>query len=155
MSETKHMLFARNLICICIDGKENADYQGKIWHQYSDDPIEFESAIRMLGIMDDLMDEWDFPQRGLEDRSFDKNNRKKEQLHAPDEELTIDKVQEMFGIRNIQNRKGMLSTFVVQVGYRQRATWQGHVVCVEANELKEFESAMALLRIIDLQNGLR
>lgn len=155
MSDTKHMLFARNLICICIDGKENADYQGKIWHQYSDDPIEFESAIRMLSIMDKLMDEWDFPQRGLEDRSFEKSSRKKEQLHAPGDELTIDKVQEMYGTRNIQNRKGNLSTFVVQVGYRQRATWQGHVVCVEANELKEFESAMALLRIIDIQNGLR
>ncbi len=154
MSETKQMLFARNLICVCIDGIENADYQGKIWHQYTDEPIEFESAVSMLRIMDGLMDEWDFPQRGLEDRSFHKNAKKKE-LSAPGEELTIDKVQQMFGTRNIQNKKGELSTFVVQVGFRQRATWQGHVVCVESNEKKEFESAMALLRIIDLQNGLR
>ena len=39
MSETKQMLFARNLICACIESDDNADYQGLIYHQYADNPI--------------------------------------------------------------------------------------------------------------------
>ena len=154
MKETKQMLFARNLICICIDGKENADYQGRIWHQYSDDSIEFESGVRMLEIMDELMDEWDCPQRGLDDRTLVKGDSREEKYPDACEELTIDKVQEMYGTRNVQNKKGKLSTFVVQVAFRQRASWQGHVICVESNEKKEFVSALSLIRIIDKQNGV-
>ena len=155
MSETKQMLFAKNLMCICIDGMDNSEYQGRIWQQYSDDPIEFESGIRMLGIMDSLMDEWDFPQRGLDDRTFDKSCKKSNTIADTRDDLTIDKVAQIFGTRNIQNKKGAISTFVVQVAMRQRATWQGKVICVETNDKKEFESAMQLLRIIDFQNGIR
>ena len=68
---------------------------------------------------------------------------------------TIEKTAQMFGTRNIQNKKGAISTFVVQVALRQKATWQGSVVCVETNEKKEFKSAMQLIRMIDFQNGIR
>ncbi len=152
MSDTKQMLFARDLMCICIDGVENADYQGKIWHQYSDEPIEFGSCVTMLRTMDNLMDEWDFPQRGLEGRDFDKKSEKVGHKGAGDE-LVIDKIQQEHGTRNVQNKRGSIATFVVQIAFRQRATWQGHVVCAESNEMKEFESAMALLRIMDRQIG--
>ena len=119
-----------------------------------DDSIEFESGVRMLEIMDELMDEWDFPQRGLDDRTLVKGDSREEKFPDACEELTIDKVQEMYGTRNVQNKKGKLSTFVVQVAFRQRASWQGHVICVESNEKKEFVSALSLIRIIDKQNGV-
>ena len=45
MSETKQMLFARNLICACVESDNNADYQGLIYHQYADDPIALMSGI--------------------------------------------------------------------------------------------------------------
>ena len=147
MAEGKQLLFARNLICICIDGKENADYQGKIWHQYSDDSIYFDSANELLMVMDDLYDEWDFPQRGLEKREFHKNKHE-EKLSGDNSRLVIDEIQKRKGVRNIQDKKGELGTFLVQVAFRQNATWQGHVICVENNEKYDFVSALSLLEII-------
>ncbi|MBQ6589043.1 MAG: hypothetical protein IJI01_10235 [Butyrivibrio sp.] len=150
MSEAKQMLFARNLISICIDDNENADYQGCLWHQYSDDPIPFESATAMVTIMDNLMDEWDFPQKGLEQRVFiPKEHQPHRRKEVKDDELVIDKIQKQHGTRNIQGKKGRLATFVVQVAFRQNATWQGHVVVASSNEKKSFSSVMELLRIMD------
>lgn len=149
MSDAKQMLFARNLISICVDSDENADYQGSVWHQYSDEPIRFKSVTSLLSAVDGLMDEWDFPQKSLEQREFvTKEHHKHVRDVVADEELMIDKVQSRHGTRNIQNKKGKIGTFVVQIAFRQNATWQGYVVVSETNEKKSFSSAMELIRIM-------
>ncbi|SCY05238.1 hypothetical protein [Butyrivibrio sp. INlla14] len=149
MGDAKQMLFARNLISICVDSNENADFQGNVWHQYSDDPISFKSVTNMLTMVDSLMDEWDFPQKGLEQREFVSTERPRHQrVDVADEELVIDKVQKRHGTRNIQNKKGKLGTFIVQIAFRQNATWQGNVVVVDTNDKKTFSSAMELIRIM-------
>ena len=55
----------------------------------------------------------------------------------------------IFDIRNVQNKKGQLGTFVVQVTFRQDATWQGHVIHQENNEKIDFISALELIKIMD------
>ncbi len=151
MGESKQMLFAKNLVCICVNSNENADYQGLIYHQYADDPIEFDGMTDFLMKAESLFDEWDFPQRGLAQRFFKKSNKdeigyKKKKF---DEKLPIEIIQEQAGVRNVQNKKGELGTFVVQVVYRQDATWQGHVIFQEKNEKSDFVSALELIRIMD------
>lgn len=44
---------------------------------------------------------------------------------------------------------GEKATFVVQIQYRQNATWQGRVVWAEKNEAKQFRSALELIKLID------
>lgn len=148
MSEAKQMLFARNVICICIEKKEGGDYIGLLWHQYSYAPIEFNGVSDMLMLMDDLFDEWDFPQRGLDKREFNKS-KEQELMNDNTDELVIDKVQAASGIKNVQNKKGTLATFMVQVKFRQNATWQGTVIHSESNTRTDFESAMELVDIMD------
>lgn len=148
MSEAKQMLFARNVICICIEKKESGDYIGLLWHQYSDDPIEFNGVSDMLMLMDDLYDEWDFPQRSLEKREFNKT-RDHEEMNGDPDNLVIDKVQAASGVKNVQNKKGSLGTFFVQVKFRQNATWQGTVIHSESNKKFDFTSAMGLVEVID------
>lgn len=41
------------------------------------------------------------------------------------------------------------ATFVVQVQYREHATWQGTINWVEKNEEKPFRSALELIKLID------
>ena len=156
MSEAKQMLFARNIICVCIDDNENADYQGQMWHQYSDDPVPFSGIYEFLVAADDLFDTWDFPQRSLERRGFGhdmtEDHRDKGFPFAnynSSDELVIDKIQKQSGTRNIQGKRGKLGTFIIQVAYRQHATWQGHVINTETNEKSDFISALELVRIID------
>ena len=151
MSETKQMLFARNLICACIESDDNADYQGLIYHQYADNPIAFDGMTDFMMKLEELYDEWDFPQRGLAPRVFKKGSRddigyKKKKLS---DKLPIEVISEANGVRNVQNKKGKLGTFVIQVVYRQDATWQGHVIHQEKNEKIDFVSALELIKIMD------
>ena len=46
-------------------------------------------------------------------------------------------------------QKGGKGTFVVQVQFRQHATWQGKVLWAEKNETVNFRSALELLKLID------
>lgn len=152
MSDSKQMLFARNLICICVEDNKDADYQGVLYHQYADDPIPFDGTADLMIRMEALFDEWDFPQRGLAARKFDKKNRdefKRKRIDPNDDRLPIDIISEQNGVRNVQNKKGKLGTFVVQVVYRQDASWQGHVIIKEKDEKRDFNSALDLVRIID------
>jgi len=153
MAETKHMLFAKNLVCVCVEQVQNGDFSGLLYHQYADVPINFNGAADFLVKMEGLMDDWDFPQRGLAERFFKKENRdnagKPHHLKANDDRLPIEIVQDMNGVRNVQNKKGSLATFVIQVVYRQDATWQGHVIHKENNEKKDFRSALELLKYMD------
>lgn len=152
MSESRQMLFARNLICVCVDSNNDADYQGVIYHQYADDPIPFNGMMDFVSKADDLMDEWDFPQRGLAPRVFKKSSRDdsvgyKKKPHS--DKLPIEIISEQNGVRNVQNKKGKLGTFVIQVAFRQDATWQGHVIYQEKNEKLDFISALELIKLMD------
>ena len=151
MSDSKQMLFARNLICVCIDDDKDADYQGLIYHQYADEPISFNGIASMIMEMENLFDEWDFPQRGLAERKFDKKkeNHKRPVPETEDDKLKIEIISDTHGVRNVQNKKGKLGTFVIQVVYRQDASWQGHVIYQEDNEKLDFNSALELIKIID------
>jgi hypothetical protein len=151
MSDSKQMLFAKNLICVCIDDNENADYQGLIYHQYADEPISFKGVANMILEMENLFDEWDFPQRGLAERKFDKKkeNHKRPVPETEDDKLKIEIISDTHGVRNVQNKKGKLATFVIQVVFRQDASWQGHVIYQEDNEKLDFNSALELIKIID------
>ena len=151
MSDSKQMLFARNLICVCIDDNKDADYQGLIYHQYADEPISFNGIASMILEMENLFDEWDFPQRGLAERKFDKKkeNHKRPVSETEDDRLKIEIISDTDGVRNVQNKKGKLATFVIQVVYRQDASWQGHVIYQEDNEKLDFNSALELIKIID------
>ena len=155
MGETQQMLFAKNLLCICVDEKKNEDYCGRIFHQYADDPIEFEGVADFMLKVEELFDEWDFPQRGLAERVFTRQakeaikEREKRRHKSDSDLLPIEIIQEKYGVRNIQNKKGILGTFVVQVVFRQDATWQGHMIIKETNEKKDFASAMELIKIMD------
>ncbi|MCR5671104.1 MAG: hypothetical protein K6G10_08875 [Butyrivibrio sp.] len=152
MAETKQMLFARNLISLCIDEEVDGDYNGLIWHQYSDDPIAFRGLMDFVKKAEDLFDSWDFPQRGLAERSFDKKSRNAKrygQSKGDSDKLQIDIVQDQSGTRNIQNKKGKLGTFVIQVTYRQNASWQGNVIHQESNEKKDFISELELIKMVD------
>lgn len=158
MADTKQMLFSKNLICICIDGNENADYQGKLYHQYSDDAIEFSGLTDAVLKVEELFDTWDFPQRGLAQRKFERHTREEKRpkpLGDSDDRLPIEIIRDENGVRNVQNKKGALGTFVVQVTFRQRASWQGHVIWQEKNEMRDFISVLELLKIIDssMQTG--
>ncbi|MBC3517149.1 hypothetical protein H8K20_12185 [Neobittarella massiliensis] len=49
----------------------------------------------------------------------------------------------------ITKHRGDKETFVVQIQYRQNATWQGKVTWADKDETKSFRSALELIKLID------
>lgn len=142
MRTVVYNLFAPNLICIGIDGGNNGEYSGRIWHQYSDEPLSFQGTIEMVRFIEDLFNQWNFPQSSTDSRSFSAKKHVAGEEHRKGVELQMD-------ASRLHNKNGGKGTFIVHVRYRQNATWQGDVIWAEKNERQGFRSALELLKLID------
>ena len=96
----------------------------------------------MLLQMDELYNRWNYPQRAMDSRTFLKET-------VATQPLNIRKGDSRMNIQRIQDKRGQQGTFIVQVQYRQNATWQGQVLWAEKNKKEYFRSALELIRMID------
>ena len=135
----KTVMYSPNLICICVNERHGMDYSGMLWHQYREEPIPFSTAVGMIKEMDRLYDRWKFPQRSTLVRSFGSA------AHTAIREEAMTGMEES----KVTGRSGNLGTFIVNVKFRQNATWQGEVVWAEKQERIYFRSALELLKLID------
>ena len=130
---------APNLMSICIDENENHEKQGRFYHRYSVEPMLFTDLNSLLIEADRLMDKIDYPQASMRSRNFfdTQENRKEkgaERVKTADE---------------ILNESGKKATFVVNVTYRQNATWQGDVTWLDQEKKESFRSLLELIKLID------
>ena len=143
MSDLTQHIYSPNLISVCVNDRCEGDIAGVIWDFYHEEPHPFGRAMELLRYADELFDEMNFPQQGNRFRTFDGAEklprRRREVFHK-------DKVRTM---ENLEEKKGNLGTFIVQVKYRQNSTWQGQVIWAEENKKVYFRSALELLRLID------
>ena len=51
--------------------------------------------------------------------------------------------------KDFSEKKGEKSTFIVEIKYRENATWQGTVKWVEGGREQNFRSALELIKLID------
>ena len=133
-------LYAPNLLCVCINQAQSGDYEGLIWHQYEDRPVEYKNTMDLIRKMDYLYDIWDFPQESTSGRFFGKKTVAVQKKRGTD--LNMD-------TERIQDKKGDKGTFIVHVKYRQNSTWQGEVIWTEHKKKQFFRSALELLKLID------
>lgn len=141
MDKTTMGMFAPNLVALCIDKRLDADYNGKVYDQYHEEPVRFRGMLDALRCVEFYLDRMDFPQRSTVQRTFRK------QAIVLDDYGKRPVREEIMS--NLENKKGEEGTFIVQVKYRQNATWQGQVVWAEKNKKMYFRSALELLRLID------
>lgn len=134
-------MFAPNLIALCIDGRSDGDYNGRVYNQYHEEPVRFWGMLDAFRCAEFFLDRMDFPQRSTVPRSF-----RKREIVSCDYGKRPAREEIM---SNLENKKGEEGTFIVQVKYRQNATWQGQVVWAEENKKMYFRSALELLRLID------
>jgi hypothetical protein len=132
-------MFSPNIICNCVNSFNNRSLQGELYHSYSREPYRYDGIVEMLNIMEELYDTLQFPMASTESRSFF-NSRgkmtKKGMAKVMKDEILLDK-------------RGEKGTFIIQVQYRQNATWQGKVVWVEENKTQHFRSALELIKLVD------
>lgn len=131
---------APNLINICIDNNQKHENQGRFYHRYSVDPILFTDLTSLLIEADRLMDKIDYPQASIRSRNFFDDRQENIKEKGAERVKTTD---------NILSESGKKATFVVNVQYRQNATWQGKVLWAETEKSCNFRSALELLKLID------
>ena len=130
---------APDLMSICIDEGENHKKRGRCYHRYSVRPIVFTDLNDLLITADRLMDRIGYPQASTRSRNFFDIGR----------DITEKGAKQVRTADDILNESGKKATFVVNVQYRQNATWQGKVLWAEAGRSCNFRSALELLKLID------
>ena len=125
-------------ICICVDEYDHHSVLGRIYYPENEKPVHFNEIGRLFIEIDRILDEIHFPESSTSGRSFKVpiQNRLKSKEKASMKKMKI-------------QQKGGKGTFVVQVQFRQHATWQGKVLWAEKNETVNFRSALELLKLID------
>lgn len=135
---------APDLMCVCVDGSQNSDINGRIYNKEEEDPMLFSSAAQMIRKMDALCDRLGYPRASVKFRTFKRS--------APRARSGEDAVPMKKG-ENILENRGQEATFVVHIKYRQNATWQGNVTWAETKKSSNFRSALELLKLIDSALG--
>ena len=130
---------APNLMCICVDENDRGSERGRCYSRYSVEPSRFNDLNVLLLKMDRLMDRINFPQASTQSRDFFDRRETTERKEA----------ERMRATDDILSQTGEKATFVVNIQYRQNATWQGKVFWAETGKSCNFRSALELLKLID------
>lgn len=121
---------------VCIEQRENYDYQGVLIHDATGRAWRFCSIVQMIQIYESFCNSIGYPQSTHQLRSLSEKPRDGrkglEELALPDEEVPLHK-----------------PTFVIQLKYRQNASWQGSIRWIEGNVERNFRSMLELLKLIE------
>jgi len=130
-----------DLLVVGIDQHDSVDCSGRLWNGYQTEPEVFRNSWELFEEMDAFFDRLHFPEQSTQYRSFAKGNQRTRRT-AEMEDRRPD-------MNELKKKKGEKETFLVQVLYRQHATWQGQVIWMEQNKKMYFRSAMELLKLMD------
>lgn len=126
---------------ICVHKFVDDEVIGEFYHCFSDKPVEFKTALGMINSLEKVMDMIDYPQKTTKSRIFIGSG-----LNG------VNRVKELRRIMSetdVMKNRGDKATFIVEVKYRENATWQGTVKWVEENKEQNFRSALELIKLID------
>lgn len=125
---------------VCVNQEHESDYAGVLYNPYIPEPVAFGQIKDLLTALEAFFDTISFPQPFFETRSFLEGKPDGEPTAAP----------ERFWDNSLFDRyRGDLATFVVEVHFRQNATWQGNVRWVERERSAAFRSTLELIKLVD------
>ena len=136
-------LRAINIVCVCVDNIPHGEIDGRLYHRFSAEPVSFSGVGELLTSMESLFNAINYPQASTEVRNFRSKRWSAEPKKAADKPTAI-----VDGL-DVVNNHGEKATFVIQVLYRQNASWQGLIRWVEYDVTQEFRSALEFLKLID------
>ena len=132
---------APNLMVICIDGADGASELGRLYNCYSREPDRFEDPYQLLLMMEQVMEKINYPQSSVALRRYGKQGAAEYARH--------DRPDKVIEQTELLNYRGEKATYAVRVQYRQNATWQGEIVWLEKNEVRNFTSELEMLKLMD------
>ncbi len=135
---------------ICIDEYSDSVFSARLYRDESSEAEVFSEWKRLVYALDKYYDETCYPQASTTARSF-KTSRSSESSAPRNAESEKKQAEPQTGGDTAAERpNGQRGTFILQVVYRQHASWQGSLCWVEKGLTKPFRSELELFRLIDL-----
>ncbi len=117
---------------VCIDKYENSIPEGRIYNARLGMSIQFRSTMEFIKKLEMILEKMKFPQSFSANRKF----QPIEETNAEDAPVAVQK-------------KGASATFMLNVLFRQNASWQGSVIWLEGQQEESFRSVLELLLLMD------
>lgn len=126
---------------VCVDRTDNYDISGVFYNPYMKKPVKFASVLEIIKTMERFFDEISFPQQNYMLREF---NPKPVTARKAESEMRQYISEEIFN-----SERGKKATFVIQVQFRQNATWQGIITWTDEKKTRSFRSTLEMLKLMD------
>lgn len=131
----------RSKTLMCVDKYNGVELSGRLFNVYFNKPIYFYDLYDLLMDIERILDKLNFPMPDFAARGFGACARHKRK--PENEELTRQMSDEIF-----ETERGEKATFIVQVQFRQNATWQGTLTWTDGKKTQKFRSALELLKLM-------
>jgi hypothetical protein len=125
-----------------VDDTAHGDYSGRLCNPYMEKCYSFESVFEFVSLMDKFFDKIRFPQTTFRTRRF--SGEERITGRRPDVE-----VERFMSEEILENEHGKRATFIVQVQFRQNATWQGTITWAEEKKTSRFRSTLEMVKLMD------
>lgn len=131
------MLHKKNLVCLCVDEKMEDDLSGRIYHAYQENEIPFHTVLEVVEALESVCELTRYPQANVYIRQFVKTK-----------DMVAEQAERKMPNEQLISYRGKLATFLITVGSRENASWQGEIFWVEADKIQTFQSEMELIASI-------
>lgn len=124
---------------VCINRINNHDASGYLYTSFKRDGTGFDNLIGLCNLLDSWFDRYNYPQPTHLYRSFKGEKQKV---------VSAKKAGDVINMNEHESR-GDKATFIVNVKFRQNASWQGTIQWVDGQKTQQFRSTMEMLKLID------
>ncbi len=129
---------------VCVDRCQDGDLLGTVCSPYIREPIPFAGVAALVRKLEQVADTVGFPQAYEEYRTFSAGAAL---LRAPAN--TERSLTRLMDEQEFEIKAGKQATFIIQIRFRQNATWQGTITWSEKKQVQHFRSALEMIRLMD------
>lgn len=130
-------------LTVYVDRYEDMEMSGRLFSP-AGSRIPYQGILSLLNSLDGICDAIGYPQSTHQLRSF-MPERQERKMETPEEAETMDEIVR----REKEEPRGAAATFVVQVRFRQNATWQGSIKWVDSGKSRNFRSTLELINLME------
>ena len=126
---------------VCINSVDNGLMSGEVQNPFMPEALPFADLAELLNRLEIVMDTLDFPQSYHRHRTF----RAAAAQEKPKEISAVRYMEEEV----FEKVTGQKATFIVQVQFRQNATWQGTITWLEEKRKQQFRSTLEMIKLMN------
>ncbi len=133
----------RHGLPVYVDRYQELELAGRVFSPI-EGPVLFDGVLSLLNSLDGICDALGYPQNTHQLRSFVPGSPE-HRADAAEEAKSVEEIVK----REKEEPRGTAATFVVQVRFRQNATWQGSIKWVDSGKVQNFRSTLELINLME------